>query len=741
MLRAIYCFLILMLFCSHSAAIAQERNYLFESSDVTITKATINSKYSEYAPAFCGDGIIFTSNKPHAFGVITIMESDSSSPDNLYFLPNKSTQADFLEKLNTPLQEGTSSYDSTKRILYFTGNVKVKNQFVLGIFSSTRAENGSWGKASPVLIPTDVFSYFHPCILNSGQTLIVASDRKDGFGGIDLYRSALEQGTWSEPVNMGESINGPYNEGYPSFCAPDYLIFSSTGHESMGGYDIFCCRLTPNHIGPPFPAGNGINTASDDFGLIFDPVRRMGYFSSNRDQNTGDDIYEFRLHWPDFYNCIAYVEPRYCYSFSEENSLESEDAELFYYQWDFGDGTTSTSLEADHCFAGAGTYAVELLIRDKKDTAFFLSQVSYEHEIVEKKGLRINCPDTIFVGDTIVLSSNNSSLSNYSIDKFYWDLGDHFLLNNSAVQYAADREGTFPIVLGVCAHDSLTVANDSLDTQHQHFCTQKNIVVLPASEKRQWMNNRNFSKSRKAFKSIEAPVFSLSLVEKPEYSVFLGSSKDSIPVLRTGTNAIIRIIKEDTIYRYLYGSADSLHAIYTSYIGLKGLGIDSAFVIVLSKDTIVGNQIKAKRDFEFTSKVATMLIDTIPARAIIPINVVPVQPLYVTDTVIVYFDFNKSTLNTATKNTIDSLVRSGSGKKYLTYQLLGFADSDGDPEYNLALSKTRNKAVVSHLTKKGVKSNNITSHSYGEEPPSNFVHILSTARNKRCVLIIRTFLK
>lgn len=732
-------FLILFL-CAAQTVFGQERSCLFDSADVTINKLSSNSKYSDYSPAFFGNEIIFSSNRPYAFGIVTVTESDSTSPDNLYSTTSTSSKSNHLEKLNTQNQEGSACYDSINGLLYYSGSIKVESHFVLGIFCSKKLANGSWEKPVPVLVPSGSYSYFHPCVANSGKTLIVASDRQGGFGGIDLYTTNKENGQWAAPINMGGTINTSFNEAYPSFSNPDFLFFSSTGHGTIGGYDMFCCRWSENKVGAILPAGNNLNTPDDDFGLIFDPVKRMGYFSSNRDRTTGDDIYSFQINWPSFSNCVSYVEPRYCFTFSEENSLESQDASLFYYEWDFGDGQKATSLEVDHCFAGAGKYTVELHIKDRKDTAFFMSQVSYEHEIEGKTGLRINCLDTAYVGDTIELNYTGSSIADHTIEKYFWDFGDHYLISENKIKYAVTNSGNVTFQLGVTAYPE-GVLIDSIVPLPNTFCTEKVLVVGTAKERFEWAEQKTLAMSNPFFNTVEKAVFNLNDIDSPEYSIFLGSSKDSLSLPQPGTGAIIRVIKEDTVFRYLYGSADSLYSIHADYIAIKSLGIDSAFVIILSKDTVVANQIKEKRDFLFTSKVAAMLMRPIPAAAITPISVVPEQPQYSADTLIAYFDVNKSSVNAETKKMLDSLVTSGATKKGATYQLIGFADSDGNAQYNLALSNSRTRAIATQLRQNGIKSTNISTYSYGEEPPEKFTAILKNARHKRCVVVIRTAAK
>lgn len=705
---------------------AQERSVLFDSSDVQITKLQCNTSSSEYAPTFFETGILFSSNRPHGFGVLA---SDSSTADNFYFISQRGGSADFVNKLNTLQQEGTASYSSVDGVLYYSATSQL-NPHQLGIYSRTRNADGTWSKPTPLLLTADSFSYFQPCITDNGSMLFFASDRKDGFGGTDLYRSIRQNGKWSEPENLGPEINTEGDEGYPSFTS-GFLFFSSTNHGSIGGYDNFCCTYKAGIAYDIIPVGEKLNTVADDFGMIYDPATRIGYLTSNRDMSTGDDIYEFSLAWPQFSNCVTHVAPRYCYTFSEENSMESSDGTLFYYQWNFGDGTTANALEADHCFSGPGIYTVELVIRDRIDTSFFMSQVIYEHEIAEKPGLRINSADTVFVGDSVGINTDHSNLEGYSILQHYWDFGDHFLLKREQLEYVPTESGSITLRLGVAAQAINPIRYDA-GPGEEYFCTEKTIVVLPANEKQVWLAKQRIHRHSDTVKADGVPVFDLSQIENPEYTVFLGSSKDSLVFPQPGTDAIIRIVREDTVYRYLYGSAENMHAVHADYVQLKALGIDSAFVLVLSNDTIVAHQINPNRDFGFTELISKLVHDTIPNAAIIPVNVLTTAP---SDTLVIYFSVNESILNRANKLRIDTLLNTSRGT---TYRLIAFSDQSGDDAFNLRLSKTRSHAVSSYLLSNGVKRTSVIQDAYGEQRPTEFRSVLDTLEHERCVLIIST---
>lgn len=132
-------------------------------------------------------------------------------------------------------------------------------------------------------------------ISSDGRFLYFASERPGGLGGRDLYVSEKINGDWGPALNLGPSINTPYNEDAP-FIHPDgiTLFFSSEGHKSIGGYDIMYSIKQDNHWIEPMSMGIPLNTTEDDRFYVINAKGDRGYFSSNRGGTGGkggQDIY------------------------------------------------------------------------------------------------------------------------------------------------------------------------------------------------------------------------------------------------------------------------------------------------------------------------------------------------------------------------------------------------------------------------------------------------------------------
>ena len=121
-----------------------------------------------------------------------------------------------------------------------------------------------------------------------------SSNKEGGYGGLDLYKSQFLNGRWSEPTNLGPTINTAKNEVFPFIHENGSLYFASNGHGGYGGLDVFSSVQSSGQWRTPVNAESPINSLYDDFGFILDQNGANGYFSSSRPKGNGkDDIYRF----------------------------------------------------------------------------------------------------------------------------------------------------------------------------------------------------------------------------------------------------------------------------------------------------------------------------------------------------------------------------------------------------------------------------------------------------------------
>lgn len=208
--------------------------------------------------------------------------------------------------INTAYHEATVAITNDGSTVYFTrDNLNKRNKLDsdnkgtthLKIYKAT-LDSGNWKDIEELEINGEKFSTGHPVLSPDNTKLYFVSDREheNAQGQTDIYVvDILEEGNdYSEPRNLGPSINTPGREMFPYIAKDSTMYFSSDGFANLGLLDIYKSNIlkdsnsTPENLGAPF------NSGADDFALYIDSETESGYFSSNRAGGKGnDDIYSF----------------------------------------------------------------------------------------------------------------------------------------------------------------------------------------------------------------------------------------------------------------------------------------------------------------------------------------------------------------------------------------------------------------------------------------------------------------
>ena len=270
-----------------------------QGSDYTVKReALFNSRRAEYSPMLTGDEdnqLYFTSTRNQAQGDEYSGITGSMAAD--IFMSQKDDKGRWSKpqaidsELNSVFDEGACSFTPDGRTMYLTQcKTDPDNPRYATIAISNRSD-AAWSKPTEVMIAKDTLSSFaHPAISPNGEWLYFVSDMPGGLGGYDIWRCRLlSNNSVGAPENLGEPVNTPGNEMFPTFRPNGDLYFSSDGHPGMGGLDIFIAKgKTIEH--PGFP----LNSQGDDFGMTFEGRLNKGFFCSNRGDARGyDHIYSF----------------------------------------------------------------------------------------------------------------------------------------------------------------------------------------------------------------------------------------------------------------------------------------------------------------------------------------------------------------------------------------------------------------------------------------------------------------
>lgn len=267
---------------------------------------TINTEYPEYVPVLSADEavLIFTSRRKGSTG--GNLDAYGKYYEDIYISHKENDEwlppEGISSNINTDGYDacvGLSSDGST--LITYKNNESLTGGDLYWSF----LYGDEWQE--PVRYAPNINSeYMEPSasLSSDRNVLYFSSNRPGGYGGLDLYRAVrFPNKEWSLPVNLGPTINTKYDDDAP-FIHPDNvtLYFSSQGHATMGGHDIFKSELTRDgtnryqNWSEPENVGYPINTTDDDIYFVLSGNGKRGYYSSSRVGGYGDqDIYVMHM--------------------------------------------------------------------------------------------------------------------------------------------------------------------------------------------------------------------------------------------------------------------------------------------------------------------------------------------------------------------------------------------------------------------------------------------------------------
>ncbi len=270
----------------------------------------VNSQFSEYLPALTADEktLIFTRRLQQGYRV----------NEDFYISEKRNGQWTPARNLgppvNTPHNEGAQTISPDGRTIYFAGCNRKDGYGSCDIYV-TQKNGNRWSVPKNIGPPINTEAWeSQPSISPTGDVLFFVSNRPGGLGGRDIWYSVRQpDGSWSEPKNLGPPVNTPGDDFSP-FIHPDgrTLYFASDGHPGMGRADIFVTRLQDDGTwSEPKNLGYPINTPNEESSLIVSASGRWAYFASDVEGGYGGmDLYVFELYPEARPTPVTYVQGR-----------------------------------------------------------------------------------------------------------------------------------------------------------------------------------------------------------------------------------------------------------------------------------------------------------------------------------------------------------------------------------------------------------------------------------------------
>ena len=370
----------------------------------------VSTEYDEYLPAISPDQeLIFFTRRYLKKGIDIITptfqeEFISSKIEHDIFSVGQPLSYPF----NIEDNEGGACISIDNNLLFFTKCSRVSGNYNnCDIFYSEKRD-GKWGEIQSFgkeICP--MYSWeSQPSLSSDGKSIIFASDREGGYGGVDLYIINKDNnGLWSKPINLGPEINSENNEKSP-FLHTDgkTLFFASDNFPSLGGYDIFYSRKDSlNMWSKPINIGYPINSKFNEISLFVSTDGNQAIFASNNLEGIGGwDLYSFDLYSEAKPERVFFIKGDLLDSNGENiNDVEIEIKNL-------------NTKEIKVIKVKNGQYAASLALSKDDDVLI----------TVKKKGYSFN--------SQYISSENNEFLSPTNLNFELKDIveGESFLLNN-----------------------------------------------------------------------------------------------------------------------------------------------------------------------------------------------------------------------------------------------------------------------------------------------------------------------
>ncbi|MEZ4739649.1 MAG: PKD domain-containing protein [Flavobacteriales bacterium] len=662
----------------------------------------------DYAPVLQGDGFLMCSIRETG-AAISFKDAETGKPlADLYWVPLKGETPGapilFSANLATPVNEGPASFKDNGRSIAFTrnqalpkklSNLKASNS-QLGIFFSDK-ENEVWSAPLAFEHNSTKYSTMHPAFTSDGRVLLFASDMPGGFGGMDLYLSEWTELGWTEPVNLGPSINTASNEVFPTFSFDGSLHFSSDRAGGLGKLDIYTTTNDGSSWSSPLALPEPINSTGNDLGMNVRNDGRTGLFSSDRE--GADRIYAFKRTVPKVRDCEPQQKNNYCYSFRSKPHAATRTLPVDHV-WDLGDGTRITDLVANHCYSSPGIYQVRSLLVDRKTGSIFHALDEHELIVEDIRQAWISSPDSIRTGRTMALDASRSQLDGMVAGEYHWDFGDGSQTTGPNVLHVFRAPGTYEIKLDI-------LSEPDADGVIHNRCNSRTVVVLDRFKDHEDLavvaTYQDALGKTHSFEYQELPFDQLGMTEDDfadaTFSVELFASKERISLddpkfieIRKLYRVVERFDPVRGLYTYSVGETSDMEELYKVFQKVKELQFLDAEVFQLQMEQLVD-------------------LSQLDMRSLAELNNTKLR------TSAIHFEFKSADIGPGSEEVLERITQMMRQHPEVNLVIEAHTDDVGSRSYNFDLSEQRANSVRNYLESEGIDPVRLVPVGHGKNQP------------------------
>ena len=637
----------------------------------------INTSFPEYSPAIVLDGntLLFTARRDVNMG--DFIEDNGYYFEDVYLSKkseiSKWTEASNIATVNTADHEASISLSPDKKQLFIykddggDGNIYVSNN-----------NEQEWETPKKLPAPINSKSWeTHASLSSDGNTIIFTSNRKGGFGGLDIYKAVKKNdGKWGEAINLGSTINTEFNDDGPFLLYDKILYFCSQGHKTMGGYDIFYSRLKSDSTwAEPVNIGYPINTTDDD--LFYTPVDSLtAYFASVRVEDSygtpgfGDlDIYSLAIH-PIMIKGIAYDKNTKKVLPGVRINLLNDKMEIM----------EVAVTDSNGAFSFPADYNRNYILKVKEDSYEEASTKVSTFDIGDKKEIVADLTTVRIFAVTLKIHIVDE-ITTRPLEEVNVELND--VLAGTKEILTSDAHGDTYKSLGNkkindSLHFGLLFSKQGYLTENlefRHLITKPGEIEISAA-----LLSENTQRVSLKIKVLDAktnePLKDVKIVLKDKES-------GTIENLVTDNNG--EVIKK---------------------LENKKINDSIKYALVLSKESYVSKDVEYRHlilqptEILVSETIGKMEVGTDLAK-IIQINNI-------------YFDFDKYYIRPDAKVELDKIVKIMKEYPTIMVELGSHTDCRNTYAYNEALSEKRAQSSVAYIVSKGIERSRITGMGYGE---------------------------